>query len=282
LAYHGETGDDLMADQSDVEVALVNLVSLALYPNGTSEASVPGPDCRIFRGWPNSSALDADLAAGKVNVTVFPTGNTSRATTRYSEQWAETPAQPTLTVSVAGPSVTFGGSANVGQIAGILVDARSYAYRTQVGDTPELVAANLASMLRRDSIVQLSRGMLTIAGAGDLMARVVADAPAQTEVRRQEQEFRVTCWCPTPATRDVTASAIDLVFSHQRFIGLSDGTSGRVWYAGTTVFDQSQNSRLYRRDLNYHVEYATILAAKLPVMLFGTLQLNTVSTTVIA
>ena len=31
-----------MADQSDVEVALVNVVSAALYPNGTSEASSSG------------------------------------------------------------------------------------------------------------------------------------------------------------------------------------------------------------------------------------------------
>ena len=61
-----------MADQSDVEIALVNVVAAALYPDGTDKFSVPGPDCRIYRGWPNSAALDADLAAGKINVTVFP------------------------------------------------------------------------------------------------------------------------------------------------------------------------------------------------------------------
>src|SRR5262249_24466260 len=152
--------------QSDAEVALVNLVSAALYPNGTGAPSAPGPDCRVYRGWPNWSALDADLAAGKVNVTVFPVGDTSRTTTRYSERWAGTPAQPTLTVSTDGQSVTIGGSASAGQIAGVLVDGKSYAYRTQAGDTPELVAANLASMVRSDLIVQLSHGTLTIAGAG--------------------------------------------------------------------------------------------------------------------
>ena len=87
VAYRRETGDDLMADQSDVEDALVTVVSAALYPTGTDDTSVPGPDCRIYRGWPNSAALDADLAAGKINVTVFPIGATGRTTTRYSEQW---------------------------------------------------------------------------------------------------------------------------------------------------------------------------------------------------
>ncbi len=268
-----------MADQSDVEVALVNLVSAALYPHGTGEASAPGPDCRIYRGWPNPAALDADLAAGKINVTIFPGGGTSRTTTRYAEQWLGSPAQPTLTATVAGTSVTFGGTANIGQVAGILVDGASFAYRTQAGDTPQSVAANLAAMARGNSIVHLSNSTLTIAGAGDLLARVVADAPTLQEVRRQEQGFRVTCWCPTPGMRDMAATAIDQTLSTQHFFALADGSSGRLTYAGTTVFDQSQNARLYRRDLTYNVEYPTILSSALPAMLFGNLVLNSASVT---
>lgn len=269
-----------MADQSDVEEALVNIATAALYPNGTAQPSIPGPDCRIYRGWPNPTALDADLSAGVVNVTVFPVGGSTRTTTRYSEQWIGAPVQPTLTVLTAGSTVTFGGTADLGQIAGILADGTGYAYRTCVGDNNQSVAANLASMIRANSIVQLSASSLTIAGVRNLLARVVADAPATQEVRRQEQGFRLTCWCPTPATRDATASALDLAFSTQRFLSLADGSSGRLTYASTTEFDQSQNARLYRRDLTYTVEYATIYSATLPAMLFGNLDLNTVSVTV--
>jgi hypothetical protein len=185
--------------------------------------------------------------------------------------------QPTLSVQVDGTSVIFGGTADVGQVAGNLIDGAGYAYRTQAGDTPTLVAANLASMARGTTIVHLLQSILTVAGAGDLVARVVSDAPVQDEIRRQEQHFRVTCWCPTPATRDAAAAAVDQALSGQHFIGLPDGTNGRLCYAGTTVFDQSQNARLYRRDLNYSVEYATILARTLPSMLFGNLVLNTAS-----
>ena len=49
-----------------------------------------------------------------------------------------------------------------------LIDGVGYAYRTRVGDTPQSVAANLASMARAKSIVRLSHSALTIAGAGDL------------------------------------------------------------------------------------------------------------------
>ena len=98
-------------------------------------------------------------------------------------------------------------------MAGILVDGTSYAYRTQAGDTPQSVAANLASMARVNSIVHLSNSTLTIAGAGNLLARVVANAFVQQEVRRQEQGFRVTCWCPTPAARDAVATAVNQALS---------------------------------------------------------------------
>jgi hypothetical protein len=268
-----------MADQSDVENALVGVVSSALYPHGTDAGSVPGPDCRIYRGWPNSSALDKDLAVGKINVTVFPGAGAGRTTTRYAEQWVAPPAQPSLTAVVTGCSVTFGGTADTGQVAGILVDRRSYTYRTQVGDTPELVAANMAAMARDNSMVQLSGRTIAISGAGSLIARVVADAPAQQEVRRQQQDFRVTCWCPTPTSRDIAATAIDQSLSNIRFLALPDSTQGRVIYTGTTVFDQSQNASLYRRDLMYSVEYATILAASQSTMLFGNLVLNAASFT---
>ena len=88
------------------------------------------------------------------------------------------------------------------------------------------------------------------------------------------QVFRVTCWCPTPQTRDAAAGAIDLAMAPLTFLDLADGSQGRVIYAGTTVFDQSQDALLYRRDLLYSVEYATVLTATQPAMLFGELGVN--------
>jgi len=263
-----------MADQSDVESALVALAANALYPNGSASPSLPGPDCRIYRGWPNSAALNADLTAGVINVTVFPQGEPGRNATRYSQQWSGSPAQPTLTASVSGVSVTIGGTAGPGQLAGILVNNVSYVYATQSGDTPETVAANLASSARTDWIVNLSGATLAIPGAGSVLVRVVADASVMQEVRRQEQGFRITCWCPTPTARDASASAIDLLLVSFQFINLADGSLGRLQYRGTLVFDQSQDALLYRRDLLYDVEYPTTVTALQPAMLFGDFVLN--------
>lgn len=263
-----------MADQSDVEVALVRVAAAALYPNGTDAPSVPGADCRVYRGWPTAAALDSDLAAGRINVTVFPLPDDTCLTTRYSQVWQGVPAVPALQAVVNSSTVSLSGTADSGQIIGILADRRAYAYRTEPGDTPALVAAKLATQARSDWIVQLTGCAFTLCGAVRVLARVVTDVPVFKEARRQQQGFRITCWCPTPATRDITAAAIDSALALVTFIDLPDGSSARLRYKGTSVFDQSQDALLYRRDLLFQVEYPTIVARDYPTMLFGDLGLN--------
>jgi hypothetical protein len=202
---------------------LVGLVAAALYPNGPNAASVPGPDCRIYRGWPNAAALDADLRAGKVNVTMYPASGTGRVSTRYVQEWVGTPVPPSLTAQVSGVSVTFGGLMALGQVAGLAIGGVAYAYRVQASDNPARVAANLAVLVRVNRMALVAGSTITLPGAGEMLVRVVADAPAQPEVRRQAQVFRMTYWCPTPQTRDAAARAIDLAMAPaaQRALGRS-------------------------------------------------------------
>jgi hypothetical protein len=259
-----------MADQSDVETALVSTITNILYPNGVSAAGLLAQSVRIYRGWPNTASLRTDLAAGTLNVTVFPKADTSRNTTRWADGVVQTgSAVPALTVSVSGNHATFTGSAEIGQLAGLLVDAMSVVHRTVTGDTPELVAAALGQLIRTHRIALVNGATVTVPGAGLLVARVVADQPVLRWTRSQVQQFRISCWCPDPVSRDGVASAIDAALSGQSFIGLSDGSSGRLRYVGTTEFDQSQDAALYRRDLLYAVDYLTTVSETLPSMIFG-------------
>jgi len=263
-----------MADQADVESALVTLVSSSLYPNGTDEASLPGPLCRVYRGWPKSSGLNADLAAGRINVTVFPAGGVVRNTTRYMPGWIAQPVTPGLTVTLTGKTVRFGGSAPQGQLAGILIDGAGYVYRTTSSDTPASVAANLATVARQSGIATLAGSSITFPGAGYIAARVVADGTGVMEVRRQVQDFRIVCWCPTPSLRDTVAEVVDVALAGVSFMPLPDGTAARLTFAGTSVLDQAQNANLYRRDLVYSAEYPTTSTGTQPAMLFGDLALD--------
>jgi hypothetical protein len=259
-----------MADQSDVEATLAGLVNAILYPSGTNAASVLGSVCHIYRGWPNPANLDTDLAAGHLTVTVMPDAGSFRTTTRYIDPPSMPgPVTPTLTITVAGQTATIGGTAGTGQIAGLIVDNAAFVHRTAIGDTPELVAAILASYIRRTRIAQVTGAGITIPGAGLIIGRVVADQTALAETRRQVQSFRIACWCPDPTTRDSLASLLDTALSQNTFIALPDTTQARVRLRQSITFDQSQNANLFRRDLLFNVEYATTVSETLPSLIIG-------------
>jgi len=258
-----------MADQSDVEATLATLVTTTLYPEGINAPSVLGSLCRIYRGWPNAAALSNDLAQGHITVTIHP-GESYRVTTRHIDPalpLATIP--PTLSVTTDASTATFAGSADTGQVAGLLIDNKAFVHRTATGDTPDLVASILASYIRTLRPTTVSGATLTIPGARAIIGRVVADQQTQTVTRRQAQNFRLTCWCPDPASRDSTAALIDTALSTTPFITLPDDTSARLRLVRSVTFDQSQNANLYRRDLIFDVEYATTITTTLPALIFG-------------
>ncbi|MDR3718388.1 MAG: hypothetical protein P4K98_06270 [Bryobacteraceae bacterium] len=271
-----------MADQSDVESALVTIMADVLYPNGASAAGVLSETVKLYRGWPNTATLRTDLAANILNMTVFPMERGTKNTTRWPAEVVSTSGgTPTLSVNVAGSTATFSGTADAGQLAGLLVDGLAVVHRTVSGDTAELVAATLAEWLRTTRIALVDGSSVTVPGAGFMVGRVVADHTVVVSTRSQEQKFRISCWCPDATSRDTLAKAIDGALASQTFISLSDGTSGRLRYVGTTVFDQSQDAALYRRDLVYSVEYQTTVTETLPSMLFGDTALAPVGESVV-
>ncbi|MBW4024949.1 MAG: hypothetical protein HIU92_17770 [Proteobacteria bacterium] len=263
-----------MADQSDVENAIVAAIAATLYPNGPTEASAVADGAatiRVYRGWPVAAALHADLTNGVVNVTVFAAGE-PRDTTRYPSNWrVTTAAAPTLSVIVHRNVVTFGGTTAAGQMAGLSVNGGTYVYLVQPGDTTALVAAALAAqVIAAGLLVQVAGATLAVPGARQLFARVEQAQSAYRETRRQRQSFRVSCWCPEPILRDQVASVIDAALANTSFLTLSDGTAARITLAGGATIDQAENAALYRRDLIYATDYATILTAAQPAMVFGT------------
>jgi hypothetical protein len=171
-----------------------------------------------------------------------------------------------LSASVAGAVATFAGTAAIGQLAALLVDGRACVHRTETGDTPASVAAALAAELQQLgwNAATASGAVVSVPGARSVVARVVADQAATRETRRQRERFQVMCWCPDPPTRDAVGSAIDAALSGIDFIGLPDGSSGRLRFVASTVTDRWEDATLYRRELTYSVEYATTISASLP------------------
>jgi hypothetical protein len=173
---------------------------------------------------------------------------------------------------VSGNAATFSGNAVPGQVAALVAGARSAAYRTQPNDTVTNVAASLAAQMSMTGAATTNGATVTLPGVPLLIARVEADQPTLRQTRRQVQAFRVTAWCPDPLTRDAVGSAIDSAMSGIDFVGLADGTSGRLRYLSSSVSDRWEDAALYRRELTYTVEYPTTIAANLPRMAVGQTQ----------
>ncbi len=261
-----------MADLSDVEVALETLVTAAVYPAGVPAGSAPpsptaGAPVRVRRGWPDATKLDADLAAGIVNVSIYSMPGHSRPVPRYTDEWRLVASGvPTITATVTGNQVTFSGSGGPGQLAG--VQLAGVAYAVQAPSDAADVATALAAIVPGATA---DGDVLTLTAAPDY-ARTGAGVTEAMEVRRQVQGFRIGLWCPTPATRDTVASVVDAALASfdQEFVTLPDGSGGLVRYQGTLSDDVPSKANLWRRDLQYSVEYPTLLTRTTPPILFPT------------
>lgn len=259
-----------MADTSDVENELVDLVLAVVYPNGTSQPSIVNAGVKIYRGWPVSAGLDTDLAAGVANISVFPPPGMERNTSRYDRDDIELTAPVhTLTATVAGNKVTIGGSfaAATPQNVVVLCGAQlAFAYSAQADDTLASIATNLAALIAASFPGTAASGaVITIAGnPGIVQARIGGVGQIWTEQARQEKVYWITCWCPTPAMRDILAPAIDVTLKQLDFVTLADGSEARLIYHSSRTNDEGQKVQIYRRDLLYSVEYATSTTTSAP------------------
>src|ERR1022692_3408317 len=136
-----------MADLSDVENAVVSVLLTALYPNGISQVSTLGVACRVVRGWPSPAALNADLAAGTVNVTLFPSTIPDEVPDPYFDKLYALTYPTSLVATVTEQSVTISGVVAPNQIVGLLLDGAPFSYAVNAGDTTESIAANFTALI---------------------------------------------------------------------------------------------------------------------------------------
>ena len=265
-----------MPDQSDVEQSLAALIAAVLYPGGSGTGSVTGDAFRVYRGWPVAGLLEADVAQGVSHVSVLAVAGAMRDSTRFSSEWQGRSPPATLAGAVAGETVMFSGYGVAGQVAGVRVDGRCYAYRMRDGDSSALVSAALAAQIRLDRPAVATASELHLLRATDLLVRVAVDGQGGRELRRQISSFRTTFWCPTPLLRDLIVARVDTGLADRTFIDVG-GWACRLRASGGSSSDEASAASIWRRDLVYSVEYPTVIHETLPAMLFGITDVNSVN-----
>lgn len=259
-----------MADISDVAKAVRDVAAAALAEAGMLQPGAGWAGTRVFWGWPGPE-IDADLAKGVVNVSVYPR-STVRNLGPYLDGWQDDlvpVASMTVEVGDDGDTVTFAGTASLaGMIAAVSVgDALTATHVIQSSDTPASVATALAALLEPDwPGAEATGAVLTIPGAYGLQARVVASGTESKEVRRVVQGLVITVWAPTAASRDAVAKVVDNAFMEARRLPLPDGTTGFITYDGTGFDEEARKAPLMRRDINVSVEYPSIQTRAAPAV----------------
>lgn len=258
-----------MADTADVENALVSAVDALLYPNGQvayQPNTVAGAPARIIRGWPSQVELDADLANGIFWVSVFPRPNMERSANRYPPIEVDASAPPTTyTLTSTGAAITVGGAAPspyVAQNLAAFLNGKPYVVQATTGQTAAQVAAALYAVLSGDFPAATINGAAITVPATTRIGplRVGSTGSWFKEVGRQEKQYQIDFWCPSPDVRDAAVKAVDPALRALVRIALADGSRGNICYRGSNTFDGPQKSHLYRRALFYLVDFPTTLS----------------------
>ena len=120
-----KTGQLVDATPSMQQWALVvGVIAGVVYPAGTGQPPIASVGVKVYHGWPDRNTLNADIAAGRAHVSVWPTP-TVRPTTGLSSDWYElSRTAATLTATVAGQTITIAGTVSVPQAVALLIDQR--------------------------------------------------------------------------------------------------------------------------------------------------------------
>lgn len=267
-----------MADISDVQQYLVNTLTTALYPNGTSQPSAITNPVKVYAGWPLPAQLDADLVAAMpiVHLSVYVQPGMEQVTSRYPRDWyTQTTVPCSLTATILNNTITVGGTVTAGHYLTIHLGNTPASYAALANDTTATVAAALGALLNSalDGLgqgftlgqsqigapVSVSGSVITVPAVfgGRIVVRGAAPGTVVRELERTKQAFLVTAWAPNNALRVAAAKIFRPTLAAISMFPLPDGFAGWLTYEGSRDTDRSEKQNIYCRDVTYWVEYPT-------------------------
>lgn len=243
-----------MADVSDVMTVLAQIAEEAIYPNGVGQPSITGSPVDIYTGWPISNVLEEALEQGRSHVSVFP--NTGEKNITFFQRVPEVQSIDNASVSaqISGNNIELSGSPIPGQIIVITVNHEPYEYEIQAGDDIDTILTAFFAIIPNS---QVFGNTLIIDNAYEIVFAISVGASVITEIGRQERLFMITVWAPTPESRTILGSALMNAYVLPVRIVLPDNFFALLTYKSTREEDHLEKSRIYRRDLNFMVNYAT-------------------------
>ena len=261
-----------MADLGDITAALLGIASTAVYPSGNAGPSVTGTPVRLFEGWPLADQLDLDMAGNMkvagggvtpngvgpiASVSVFPMqGAGAQVFQVLNEPYTIVPAVYGLVPTVSNKTITVTGTPGTGEFMTIIADHR-HVYSRGGSTVSAIISAIAADALADYPSLTYNASSITFT-TNDLQVRLGAPGTVGQVTHRQKHCIIVSVWAPTPAIRNQLAAAVDVVMKQNLRITLPDTSTAVVRYDRAIQSDNFETTTVYRRDLYYDVEYATL------------------------
>lgn len=230
-------------------------------------------DVKIYEGWPLPEQLDLDLAGNMLgsagtlqprsggrcaHVTVFPMQGTTPVPYQILDEfYVIIPPVYGITGTVNGNTLTLTGTPGVGGFVTVIADNNYISSRT--GASVAAILSNLASDLSADyASVNVTSSTLQLPTAAYFVARIGAPAVMGKVTHRQKQSLMITVWAPDPTTRKALAIAIDGIIKQAVRYTMPDTSQIVLVYNRTNQTDEHETVTVYRRDLIFEAEYATV------------------------
>lgn len=258
-----------MADLSDLTAYLAGVAAAAVYPNGILQPSVAAMDVRIFEGWPQAEKLDRDVSGlnddgtARTNgpaaqVSIYPMPGTGNSVFQIQDRdYVVTPVSLGMAVSVVGNVISVVGQPNAGEFLTLVCDDAVILSRGGAS-TAALLAALAADAIAAGYAATSDATSLTVPFGHELVVRQGGKAKMGRVINRQCQLIMISVWAPNRIARAQLAAAIDELVKEKVRISLPDTSQAIVKYNRTNVSDEMQTVTVYRRDLIFDVEYATL------------------------
>jgi hypothetical protein len=238
--------------------------TITITGDGTGAAAtaiISARNVYVYAGFPLKQNLDADLAAGNINIAVFAQKGMTRNTTRIRDTFADPIiSSATLFLDVTANTITLTGTVTAGQVAVAIVNNIGYAYAAQTGDTLDNIATELADLIPNASAVG---AVITIADTFDIQARVSVPGTMRRILQSQEGIFRVRIIVPTAyqAIRELIGKTIQLAFlklDPRYYLEMPDGVSASIRAKGIDENNLFELDLALVRDYLYLVEYHSV------------------------
>jgi hypothetical protein len=246
-----------MASLNDVQNAMVNIITPAMYPNGTSSPSITTRKIQVAPGDFLKDNLDIGLAAGESFVAVFAVNGMTRSTTRVRREFVDPVINTAqLTLTVLGDTVTVGGTISAGEAAMVIVNGVGYGAKVVLGSTTTTIATELASLIPGATSLA---NVVTISNKFDIQAHVSTQGTAREILFSREAIFRARVISPSHDDRETIGNAIDIAFGlNGYYMMMPDLIAASIRPNSIMELNPYELDNAFLRDYLYLVEYHTV------------------------